>query len=77
MYATPVIYPLSSVPEKLKSIMVYNPMCAVIEGTRYGFTGLGSFGFEILYPALLSSIVLFALGLVIYNRMEKSFIDTV
>ncbi|MBX2902489.1 MAG: ABC transporter permease [Chitinophagales bacterium] len=77
MYATPVIYPLSSVPEKIKAIMLYNPMCAVIEGTRFGFTGMGAFNLQILFPALLSSVVLFAAGLIVYNRMEKSFIDTV
>lgn len=77
MYATPVIYPLSSVPVKLKGIMVYNPMCAVIEGTRYGFTGLGSFNLAILLPALITAVLLFVAGLIIYNRMEKSFIDTV
>lgn len=77
MYATPVIYPLSAVPAKLKGVMIFNPMCAVIEGTRFGFTGLGTFNMEVLYPALITSIVLFVLGLIIYNRMEKSFIDTV
>lgn len=77
MYATPVIYPLSSVPVKWKNIMLFNPMCAVIEGTKYGFTGKGAFDGTVLLPALVTSLVLFALGMVIYNRMEKSFIDSV
>jgi lipopolysaccharide transport system permease protein len=77
MYATPVIYPYSSLPTSLKSFIVYNPMCGVIEGTRFAFTGKGTFGLEVFVPAVLSSILLFATGLVIYNKMEKSFIDTV
>jgi lipopolysaccharide transport system permease protein len=77
MYASPIIYPLSSVPEKYRAIMLFNPMCAVVQGTRYGFTGQGDFSFQILYPAVISATVLFVLGFLVYNRMERSFVDTV
>jgi lipopolysaccharide transport system permease protein len=77
MYATPVIYPLSILPAKLKAIAVFNPMCAVVQGTRYGFTGQGEFSLEILIPAVITTTVLLLLGFLVYNRMEKSFIDTV
>lgn len=77
MYATPIIYPLSAVPERFRPIMLFNPMCAVVQGTRYGFTGQGEFSLQILFPAIISATFLFLLGFLVYNRMEKSFIDTV
>ncbi|MCS6819327.1 MAG: ABC transporter permease [Chitinophagales bacterium] len=77
MYATPVIYPLSVVPQKLQPYILINPMTAVIEGTRQAFSGFGNFNGAMLLPALISSVLLFVTGVIVYNRMEKSFIDKV
>ena len=77
MYGTTVIYPLSAAPEKYKWIVVANPMTGIIETFRYGFLGRGNFSWELLgYSALFATIVL-AAGIIVFNRVEKKFIDTV
>ena len=80
MYATTVIYPLSVAQQKFPKyswVIKYNPITAVIETFRYGFLGKGSFSWELLgYCGLVTGILLFA-GIVIFNRVEKTFVDTV
>lgn len=77
MYATPVIYPLSSLPEKYKWLILANPMSAVVESFRYAFLGSGTFRWEYLgYSALVTATIL-VIGTVIFNKVEKSFTDTV
>lgn len=77
MFATPVIYPLSSVHGKLKSILELNPITPIIEGFRYALLNSGDFRSEKLI--LSSGIVIFILlsGLALFNRVEKDFMDTV
>jgi lipopolysaccharide transport system permease protein len=77
MYATTVIYPLSAAPEKYKHIIELNPMTGIIEAFRYGFLGKGEFSFlSVGYSAMVSLVVLFT-GIIIFNKTEKSFVDTV
>ena len=77
MYATPVIYPLSSAPAKYKWIIELNPMTGIIETLRFGLLGKGSFSYASLgYSALFTLISLFA-GIIIFNKVEKTFVDTV
>lgn len=77
MYATPVIYPLSSIPAKYKWLILANPMSAVVETFRYAFLGSGTFSWVYLgYSAGFTAIILFT-GTVIFNKVEKSFTDTV
>jgi lipopolysaccharide transport system permease protein len=77
MYATPVIYPLSSIPEKYKWIILANPMSAIVETFRYAFLGSGSFNWTYLcYSIGFTAIILFV-GTIIFNKVEKSFTDTV
>jgi lipopolysaccharide transport system permease protein len=77
MYATPVIYPLSAAPEKYKYIIALNPMSPIIEGIRYSLLGKGAFSLEsLLYVIMVTSFILIA-GIVIFNRVEKNFVDTV
>jgi lipopolysaccharide transport system permease protein len=77
MYATPVIYPLSTLPAKYKWLILANPMSAVVETFRYAFLGSGIFRWQYLgYSALATGIILLA-GTVIFNKVEKSFTDTV
>lgn len=77
MYATPVIYPLSSVPEKYRFWILINPMTPVLEGFRSAFLGTGSF--EPIHLALSSgvTILIFLIGLSVFNYTEKDFMDTV
>ena len=77
MYATPVIYPLSSIPEKYKWLILANPMSSIVETFRYAFLGSGSFHWDYLgYSALFTVVILLA-GTIIFNKVEKSFTDTV
>jgi lipopolysaccharide transport system permease protein len=77
MYATPVIYPLSAAPAKYRSIISLNPMSGLIETFRYGFIGTGQFYLGSFIYSIIASIVIFLLGLIIFNRVEKSFVDTI
>jgi lipopolysaccharide transport system permease protein len=77
MYATTVIYPLSAAPEKYKHIIELNPMTGIIEAFRYSFLGKGEFStWSVGYSALVTLVVLF-LGIIIFNKTEKTFVDTV
>ncbi len=77
MYASPIVYPLSIVPEKYKILIIANPMTPVIEGFRQAFIGEGSFQISMFLVSLSITIATFFVGIVIFNKVEKSFIDTV
>lgn len=77
MYASPIVYPLSIVPEKYKWIVLLNPMSSIIETFKYGFLGVGDFSYNWLSLSISSSILLFIVGFKIFNKVEKTFIDTV
>ena len=77
MYATPVIYPLSTAPEKYKWLIELNPLTSIMEGFRWVILGTGSFDWTgLLYTALVA-LVLFVIGLLVFNKVERDFIDTV
>lgn len=77
MYATPVVYSLSSIPDNYKWIVLANPLTPIFECFRYGFLGSGSFApSSLLISSGITALVL-TLGIVIFNRVEKSFMDTV
>lgn len=77
MYATPVIYPLSYLQEKYRIIIALNPMCGLIETFKYGFLGTGQFYPGAFIYSIISSLVIFIIGLVVFNKVEKNFIDTI
>jgi lipopolysaccharide transport system permease protein len=77
MYATTVIYPLSSTSEKYRWIIVANPMTALIETFRYGFLGKGTFSWLSFGYSSLVTIIFLLIGIVIFNKVEKNFVDTV
>lgn len=77
MYATPVIYPLSSAPEKYKWLIELNPMTNIIEGMRFSLLGTGAFSFSTLSYTIISTSIILVLGTLIFNKVEKSFVDTV
>jgi lipopolysaccharide transport system permease protein len=77
MYATTVIYPLSAAPEAYKKYIQLNPMTGIIEAFRFAFLGKGEFtAWSIGYSAVFTLIMLF-LGIIIFNKTEKTFVDTV
>jgi lipopolysaccharide transport system permease protein len=77
MYATPVVYSSSIVQGKLHTLLMLNPMTGLIEGFRFAFLGSGSFSFGMLAYSLIFSLVLLFVGIVTFNKVEKSFMDTV
>ena len=77
MYATPVIYPISSLPEKYAFIIKANPLSAVIETFRFAFTGSGTFSWMHLGYSSVFAFALLAIGAIIFNKVEKTFMDTV
>jgi lipopolysaccharide transport system permease protein len=77
MYATPVVYPLSMVKGKLLSIILLNPMTGIVEGFRYGFLGTGSFEWGMLAYSFSFAAVMLVIAISLFNRVEKSFMDTV
>lgn len=80
MYISAVPYPLSEVSEKMPELawlVKYNPLTQIIEGFRFMVLDTGSFSWLGFVYTLVVSIVLFLLGLIIFNRTEKNFIDTV
>lgn len=77
MYATPVIYPISAVPEKYHWIILANPMTAIISAFRYAFLGAGSFNAGNLIYSSVFMLIILSIGIIIFNRVEKTFMDTV
>jgi len=81
MYVSAVPYPVSEArakfPETIAFLVEYNPLTQIIEGFRYMLLSTGSFSWISFVYTLILSLVLFLIGLVIFNRTEKSFIDTV
>lgn len=77
MYATPVIYPLSTMPEKYRWMIVANPMSAIVETFRYGFFGTGTFSWLYLGYSAGFTVVLLLAGMAVFNRVERTFMDTV
>jgi lipopolysaccharide transport system permease protein len=78
MYATPIIYPLSEVEnETIRTAIIANPMSSIIEAFRYAFTGMGDFNLLGLSYSFGFMILTMFLGTVIFNKVQKTFMDTV
>lgn len=77
MYITPIIYPLSSLGGKLKIMAILNPMTSIVETFKYSFLGHGTFEWGyILYSTVFTLLTLF-LGIILFNKTEQNFMDTV
>jgi len=77
MYASPIVYPLSVVPDKYKIYIIANPMTPVIEGFRQAFIGKGQLNLNMLFYSICITLIIFFIGLLIFNKVEKTFIDTI
>ena len=78
MYATPIIYPLSFIHNaKLKLIMMLNPVTGIMEAFKYSVLGVGEFSWPLLAYSFGFMCVVLLLGVVIFNRVQRSFMDTV
>lgn len=78
MYATPVIYPLSTITnDTLKLVMQLNPLTGIVEFFKYGMLGVGCHDWWMLGYSFIFMAVLLALGIVVFNKVQRSFMDTV
>ena len=79
MYATPVIYPISTLEQgsKLWMVIMANPLTPLVEGFKYAFLGQGYFSWLALGYSALFTAVLLIVGIVVFHRTERNFIDTV
>jgi len=77
MYASPIIYPVSTIPEKWRWIAAINPVTPIIETFRKGFLGAGDASWLRLAYSFGFMLVALFIGFIIFNRVEKTFIDTV
>jgi lipopolysaccharide transport system permease protein len=77
MYATPVVYPMSQIPERWQWLFALNPMTAIVETFRHAFLGSGEIKPWILGLSVGMTVLILFLGIVLFSRVEKSFMDTV
>ncbi len=77
MYATPVIYPASSLKGIFKTIAFYNPLTGIFECFKYAWLGVGDFNAPMLIISTILIFIILAIGTVIFNKVEKGFMDTV
>jgi lipopolysaccharide transport system permease protein len=77
MYATPIVYPLSLVPDWLRPWYVLNPMVSIVESFRYAFLGSGAIEWSYVATSWLVTLVILFAGIILFSRIEKTFMDTV
>lgn len=77
MYATPIIYPLSSLPQPYRTWMGLNPIAPIVEMFRYAYLGAGSVDLFLLGSGMVTIAIILFIGLVMFNRVERTFMDTV
>ncbi|WP_153305851.1 ABC transporter permease [Desulfogranum mediterraneum] len=77
MYATPIVYPLSQIPDWLRSYYVLNPMVSLVEGFRLAFLGRSALCFSDVISSVTVTILVVFIGVALFNRIEKTFMDTV
>jgi len=75
MYATPIFYPLSAVPESLRWLVSINPMAPLVELFRYAFTGTGSLPWVEYSASLGITLVVLFFGIALFHRAERNFVD--
>ena len=77
MYLSPVVYPASRVGTELLPFFMLNPMAPILEAFRYAFLGAGMFSWFWLSVSALTTTVIFVIGVLLFNKVEKTFMDTV
>ena len=77
MYITPIVYPVSTLSDKAKSIIMLNPMAPIINNFKYAFLGCGQMEWGYWGISAIVTLVVLFIGIIIFNRVEKTFMDTV
>jgi len=76
MYATPIIYPISEISANNQIYILANPMTSIIEAFKYAFLGVGLFSVNGLLYSFSFMCIILMIGFIMFNRMEKNFVDT-
>lgn len=77
MYGSAIIFPVSSIPGKWGQLLMLNPVVPIVEAFRYAFTGSGTFSALYLMISMIITLVVLFIGIVMFNKVEKTFMDTV
>jgi lipopolysaccharide transport system permease protein len=78
MYATPVIYPVSEIPQKYQSFLAWNPLTFIVESYRYLLLGHSTAcTWEFAIPSILLSLLIFFVGIIFYNQVQRTYVDFV
>jgi lipopolysaccharide transport system permease protein len=77
MYVSPIIYPLSTLPEDWRFWASINPIAPIVELFRYAYLGAGSIDLTMLGCSFLNISVILIIGIVMFNKVERTFMDTV
>lgn len=77
MYATPIIYPVSAIPEAWRFVLALNPMSGIVESYRYAFFGAGFVDPRYLMISAAVTIVILTGGLLTFNKVQRTFVDTI
>jgi len=77
MYLTPIVYPLSTVSEKAKSLLLLNPMAPIICNFKYAILGCGQMEWGYWGISAVVTVIILFIGLILFNKVEKTFMDTV
>ena len=77
MYASPVVYPLSQIPERFQEIYMLNPVAPIITIFRYAYLGVGEIPYAAWGISWIVTVLIVAIGALMFNRIEKTFMDTV
>ena len=77
MYITPVVFPVSQVAEQFRPLILLNPVAPLVETFRYAFLGSGTFPLPYLLISFAVTLIMLFFGIIVFNKVEKNFIDTV
>ena len=77
MYATPIVYPMSTITGKLRTLMLLNPVAPIVETFRYAFLGSGSIPWTYLGISVITTLVVLFIGIILFNKVQKTFMDTI
>ena len=77
MYATPIIYPLSAAGDKYRWALELNPLTPIFEAFKYGVLGSGSLSWGGLLYSFAFMVVMLFISIIVFNRVERNFMDTV
>ena len=77
MYCSPVIYTVSLVPEKFKNLFMLNPVTPIILTFKYAYFGIGELPYKWISISWIFTIIVLFIGIIVFNKVEKTFLDTV